>query len=81
MDVIKVREKYGKNLRIWGGVDKRSIANGRKAIDEEIKRITPLIEEGGYIPHTDHSIPPDVSLDNYLYYLEKMFETCEKIIH
>jgi len=81
MDVVKVRKKYGKNLRIWGGVDKRAIANGRKAIDEEIRRITPLIEEGGYIPHTDHSIPPDVSLDNYLYYLEKMSETCEKIIH
>jgi len=79
MDVIKVRKKYGKQLRIWGGVDKRAIAAGKNAIDKEIQRIMPLVEEGGYIPHADHSIPPDVSLENYLYYLEKMAESCEKI--
>ncbi len=80
MDVIQVRKKYGKDLRIWGGVDKRPIASGKRAIDDEIRRIIPLIEDGGYIPHTDHSIPPDVSLDNYLYYLQKMSETCGKIM-
>ncbi|HPO52488.1 MAG TPA: uroporphyrinogen decarboxylase family protein [bacterium] len=79
MDVIEVRKKFGKHLRIWGGVDKRAIAMGKNAIDREIQRLTPLIEEGGYIPHPDHSIPPDVSFENYLYYLEKISETCEKI--
>ncbi|HPP66312.1 MAG TPA: uroporphyrinogen decarboxylase family protein, partial [bacterium] len=79
MDVIEVRKKYGKDLRIWGGVDKRALAHGEKAIDEEINRIFPLMEEGGYIAHADHAVPPDVSLNNFLYYLQKISEACEKI--
>ncbi|MCM8816009.1 MAG: hypothetical protein NC913_00620 [Candidatus Omnitrophica bacterium] len=79
MDVIEVRKKYGRDLRMWGGVDKRAIAQGKKSIDREIERLLPLLEEGGYIPHTDHSVPPDITLDNYLYYIEKMAAVCEKI--
>ena len=79
MDVVEVRKKYGRDLRIWGGVDKRAISRGKDAIDREIKRIFPLMEEGGFIPYPDHSIPPDVSFENYTYYLERMGEVCEKI--
>jgi len=79
MDVIQVRKKYGRELRIWAGLDKRALAQDKNAIDREINRLIPLMEEGGYIPYTDHSVPPDVSLENYLYYLERMAETCEKI--
>jgi hypothetical protein len=25
----------------------------------------------GYIPHVDHSVPPDIPLDNFRYYLER----------
>jgi uroporphyrinogen decarboxylase len=45
---------------------------GREAIDTELARVTPLVREGGYIPFTDHSIPPDVSYSNYCYYMEKL---------
>ncbi|MBN1864277.1 MAG: hypothetical protein JW808_05200 [Victivallales bacterium] len=76
MDVLKVRRKYGRELRIWGGVDKRALARGAKAIDAELERVKPLIAEGGYIPHTDHSCPPDISLENYCYYMEKLGEQC-----
>ncbi len=76
MDVLEVRRKYGKDLLIWGGVDKRAVAQGPAAIDAELARLRPLIEEGGYLPHTDHSFPPDVSFDNFRYYMEKMAEAC-----
>lgn len=78
MDVLAVRRKYGKELRIWGGVDKRALAKGKPAIDAELARLKPLIDEGGYIPHTDHSCPPDISFGNYCYYLERMAEACGK---
>jgi uroporphyrinogen decarboxylase len=39
-----------------------------------LERILPLIENGGYIPTVDHRVPPDVSFENYLYYLEKKQE-------
>jgi uroporphyrinogen decarboxylase len=76
MDVLAVRKKYGRNLRIWGGVDKRALAKGPAAIDAELARVKPLIDEGGYIPHTDHSCPPDISFQNYCYYMEQLKKTC-----
>jgi len=50
------------------------LAKGKKAIDEELERLHPLVEKGGYIPMVDHRVPPDVSFENYLYYIEKKKE-------
>ncbi|MBI2201520.1 MAG: hypothetical protein HYU43_06220, partial [Armatimonadetes bacterium] len=76
MDVLAVRRKYGRELRLWGGFDKRTLARSPQAIDAEIERLKPLMAEGGFIPHTDHSAPPDISFPNYLYYLERMGAAC-----
>ena len=70
-DPIKLREEYGKNVLLFGGVDKIQLARGRDAIDRELERLHPLVEKGGYIPTVDHRVPPDVSFENYLYYLDK----------
>ena len=51
-----------------GGFNKCVLAQGKAAIDAELTRIMPLIEQGGYIPTIDHSIPPDVSYENFTYY-------------
>jgi len=77
MDVLDVRRRYGRDLRIWGGVDKRALAKGPAAIDAELERVRPLIEEGGYIPHTDHSCPPDVSFANYCHFMERLEQVCK----
>lgn len=74
MDVVGVRREYGRDLRMWGGIDKRALARGREAIDAELARVRPLIEEGGYIPGPDHGLPPDVSFANYCYFMEKLWE-------
>ena len=72
--------RYGGNtvgeLRIWGGIDKRALVGGTKTIDAELQRVKPLIDEGGYIAMTDHSVPPDVSYANYCYYLKKLQHAC-----
>lgn len=72
MDVVQFRKEYGKDLLLIGGIDKRAIARGRKEIDAELVRVAPLVEEGGYIPWPDHSIPPDVCYDNFLYFMERL---------
>jgi uroporphyrinogen decarboxylase len=59
---------YGKKMAYRGGVDKRAIAAGGKVIEEELKRISPVIENGGFIPSCDHGVPNDISLDNFIYY-------------
>lgn len=78
MDVVALRKKYGKSLRMWGGFDKRIVARGKKAIDEEAKRLAPLVEEGGYICGMDHSAPPDISFENFRYFMMKMKEISRK---
>jgi hypothetical protein len=74
MDVNKIRAEYGRDLRIWFGIDKRALAIGPAAIDAELARVRPLMEEGGYIPGLDHSMPPDVPFANYQYYMEALWK-------
>ncbi|MCL4378429.1 MAG: hypothetical protein M1409_08660, partial [Actinobacteria bacterium] len=70
MDPVSIRKKYGKSFCMIGGVDKRELAKDKINIKSEIDKLVPVISEGGYIPCVDHMIPPDVSLQNFLYYLE-----------
>jgi hypothetical protein len=66
------REKYGKNIRGVGGMNKTVFARDYKAIDEEIERLKALVDLGGYIPCPDHRIAPDAKWENVQYYCEKM---------
>ena len=68
-DPIAMRQKYGRELRLMGGFDKRILAQSPTAIGLEVDRLTPLVEEGGFIPFCDHRVPPDVPLHHYLHYL------------
>ncbi len=71
-DPIKLRQQYGKELLMMGGFDKHILQRDKEAIKREVYRLAPLVEEGGYIGFCDHRVPPDVTLDNYLYYLEQV---------
>jgi uroporphyrinogen decarboxylase len=62
--------EYGRDLRIMGGIDKIQLKAGKDAIKRYLLSIAPLVERGGYIPFCDHRCPPDVSEENYIYYLE-----------
>jgi uroporphyrinogen decarboxylase len=70
-DPVAYRKQYGRELLMMGGVDKNALRRGRDAIDRQIDRLAPLVEEGGFIPHCDHRVPPDVPLEYYLYYIER----------
>ncbi|HPO51784.1 MAG TPA: uroporphyrinogen decarboxylase family protein [bacterium] len=71
MDVVEMRKKFGKNLIICGGIDKRVLLKSKKDIEEEVKRkVGTLLEDGGYFPVIDHAVPPDVPFKNFMYYLE-----------
>ena len=70
MDPIRLRKKFGKSLRLWGGVDKRVLSEGPAAIEAHLKTMIPLIREGGFIPTVDHTVPPDVSWENFQFYMK-----------
>lgn len=63
-------DQYAGELRIMGGFDKIQLGNGKKAIREYMEPLIPYVERGGFIPFCDHRCPPNVSPDDYLYYLE-----------
>ncbi len=69
-DIADFRRRFGKNMAYRGGVDKRAMAAGGKVIEDEIARIAPVINDGGFIPGCDHGVPHDVSWDNFVYYVK-----------
>ena len=66
-------------LRMRGGIAKAPLVAGGRAIDRELDRIKPLMEQGGFIPHLDHLVPPDISYGNYQEYLEKKRKLIGKV--
>ena len=50
MDTVAVRKQYGKNVIICGNIDKRALAKGKQAIDQELERCKLLLASGGFFP-------------------------------
>lgn len=73
-DPIAMRREYGKDLLLMGGFDKHILMGSQRDIEREIRRLAPLVEEGGFIPMPDHRVPPDVPLRNYIFYCETIRE-------
>ncbi len=67
MDVRELKEKYGDKLSFMGGIDVRAMANpDPNIIEEEIRSKFEVAKKGGgYIYHSDHSIPNNVSFKQY----------------
>jgi uroporphyrinogen decarboxylase len=70
-DGYLIRRQFGKRVPLRGYFDKHALIAGKKAIDREFDRLRPLLNDGAFIPHTDHLVPPDVSWESYTYYREK----------
>lgn len=64
------REKYGRELRGVGGMNKTVFSRDRAAVEAEVERLKPLIGLGGYIPCPDHRIAPDAKFELVQYYCE-----------
>lgn len=71
MDVRAMRQQYPR-LMMQGGIDKKVLAQGKAAIDAELEAKVPVVLAGGYIPHIDHAIPPDVSFAAFSYYRRRL---------
>jgi uroporphyrinogen decarboxylase len=57
MDPTAARKKLGRDLRLFGRVDKRALMQGKARIDAEIARHKWLIDDGGFVPMLDHCAP------------------------
>jgi len=73
-DIVQYRKKYGQKIAFRQGVDKRCIAKGGKAIEDELTRLAPVIKDGGFIPGCDHGVPYDISWKDFVYYSQLLAE-------
>jgi uroporphyrinogen decarboxylase len=67
MDVVELKREYGKDLAFMGGIDVRNWAleDSGPTEDELRTKIPVAMEDGGYIFHSDHSVPDNVSFQRY----------------
>lgn len=71
MDIRTLVPEHGDRLAFMGNIDVMVLAtNNRERIEAEVKAKLAAGMAGRYIYHSDHSIPPQVSLDTYRFVIE-----------
>ncbi|MBI2503440.1 MAG: hypothetical protein HYW07_09465 [Candidatus Latescibacteria bacterium] len=66
LDVRQLKAHYGKALTLFGNIDVRQLAAGPEEAAEEVRlKVEAAKPGGGYLFHSDHSVPSDVPLANY----------------
>lgn len=75
MDVVKLKKKYKNKLSYMGNIDALNILPGSKLkIKEDLLYRLGAAKGGGYMPGADHSIPGNMSTENYDYFIELIRE-------
>lgn len=67
MDCCRLKRRYGDRISFIGGTDVRTLtANDLPAIERELRaKIPVMMQGGGYVLHSDHSIPDQVRYETY----------------
>jgi uroporphyrinogen decarboxylase len=75
MDYLALRQQFGRDLRLIGGIDLDALLGGPEAIRREIERAVPrLLEDGGYVPLADGRVRGNVPFEHYAYYRRLLAE-------
>ncbi|MFQ6099308.1 MAG: uroporphyrinogen decarboxylase family protein [Armatimonadota bacterium] len=66
-DMLLLKQRFGDRLALMGGIDVRAMASDDPTwIEREIStKIPAAMAGGGYIYHSDHSVPDNVSFQQY----------------
>jgi len=72
MDVRKLKVEYGSRIAFFGGIDVRLMADpdDSKIVEEIREKFKVAKDGGGYIYHSDHSVPLDVSFKKYQFVMD-----------
>jgi hypothetical protein len=75
MDVVELRRQYGHRIGFCGNLDVVTWAHGTQdEIKTMVLRKLNAAKGGGYIPQSDHSVPGNVSGENYDYVVRLLRE-------
>ena len=66
-DVRELKPRYGDQISFFGNINMDVLATGDHDLitHEVVSKVQAAKPDGGYIYHSDHSVPPTVSLDTY----------------
>lgn len=65
MDPVALKRRYGDRIALHGGIDASSLGD-TEALCARIREIVPaMMDHGGYVFSTDHSIPPTIGLRDF----------------
>jgi hypothetical protein len=79
MDIVQIREKYGSRLAFYGGIDKHILRRSKEEIVAELEyKVPPMIATGGCVLALDHRIPNGTPLENYRFYIKKIWELFDR---
>ncbi len=79
MDYVAIRRRFGKELRLIGGIDLDVLTRGDDAIEREIMTKAPLLlAEGGYIPLADWRVRPSIPWRGYECYRRVLRRVVER---
>ena len=77
MDYRRIRDEYGTQIGLIGGVDGDVLRLDQNAIQREVEeKVVPLLELGRYIPLADGRVRDDVSFENYAFYRRLLEKVC-----
>lgn len=68
-DPLELRKRFGKDLVLVGGIDKRELAKGQPQIDRQVEIVKELVQIGGYFVQGDHHLPEDIPYENIRYFI------------
>lgn len=76
MDLVRLFRAFGEKLSFMGGLDVRVLFSGDPAeVDRELSaKIPTAMGRYGYVLHTDHSVPGNVSYGTYRHFLKRGLE-------
>ena len=75
MDPLALREKYGKDIILAGGLDKREMMRDKASLKREVmSKVPSLVQTGAYFPSCDHVVPIDMPFENFCYYINLLRE-------
>ena len=75
MDYLALRRRFGRGLRLIGGIDLDTLLQDKATIRREMERvIPPLLAQGGYVPLADGRVRANVPFDHYRHYRQLLEE-------
>ena len=69
----ELRQRFGTELRLFGGIDWRVVMDGPDALDPYLEQeVRPVLEQGGYVPYLDDTVRGYMPFDTFRQYRDRL---------